>query len=67
MDIKEPVRVFNFNELKKRDRIWNVQHGKWQILTFIDILDKHNKYGIFLNTSYDGVPKFYEDRLKEEK
>lgn len=67
MDIKEPVRVFNFNELKKRDRIWNVQHGKWQILTFIDILDKHNKYGIFLNTSYDGVPKFYEDRLKEEQ
>ena len=67
MNIKEPVRVLNFNELKKGDRIWSVQHRKWRVLTFVEVLSEYNAYGIFLNASYDGEPKFYENRLKEEK
>lgn len=66
MDIKEPVRVLDLNELKKGDRIWSIQHRKWQILTFVDILGKNNRYGIFTNMEHDGVPKFYAGRLKEE-
>ena len=70
MDIKEPVRVLDLNELKKGDRIWSVKDGKWQILTFVDILGKqdvYNRYGIFTNTSHDGLPKFNVSRLKEER
>ena len=67
--IAEPIRVNSFSELKEGDKIWSIKRtGEFEILEFVKTLDAPvEAYSIFLNMSKDGIPKFYEGRLKDEK
>ena len=67
--IAAPIRVHSFSELKAGEQIWSITHsGTVEIIEFVKTFDKPlEKYAIFLNMSKDGIPKFYEDRLKNEK
>ena len=67
--IAEPIRVNSFSELKPGEKIWSIKRfGLFEILEFVKTFDAPNeKYSLFLNMSNDGVPKFYEGRLKDEK
>ena len=67
--IAEPIRVNSFSELKEGDKIWSIKRtGEFEILEFVKTLDAPvETYSIFLNMSKDGIPKFYEGRLKDEK
>ena len=67
--IAEPIRVNLFSELKEGDKIWSIKRtGEFEILEFVKTLDAPvETYSIFLNMSKDGIPKFYEGRLKDEK
>ena len=67
--IAAPIRVHSFSELKPGEQIWSIsRNGTVEIIEFVKTFDKPlEKYAIFLNMSKDGIPKFYEDRLKNEK
>ena len=67
--IAAPIRVYSFSELKSGEQIWSIsRNGTVEIIEFVKTFDKPlEKYAIFLNMSKDGIPKFYEDRLKNEK
>ena len=67
--IAAPIRVHSFSELKSGEQIWSIsRNGTVEIIEFVKTFDKPlEKYAIFLNMSKDGMPKFYEDRLKNEK
>ena len=67
--IAEPIRVNSFSELKEGDKIWSINgNGAFEIIQFVKLLDASVQgYAIFLNTNKDGIPKFYEERLKDEK
>ena len=67
--IAAPIRVHSFSELKAGEQIWSIsRNGTVEIIEFVKTCDKPlEKYAIFLNMSKDGMPKFYEDRLKNEK
>lgn len=67
--ITEPIRVNSFSELKKGQKIWSInRNGMFEIIEFVMTIDSTlEKYSIFLNMSKDGMPKFYEGRLKDEK
>ena len=63
--VNDPVRITNFNQLQKGDKIWTVDHsGKYQIITYICILpNTGSTYAIFLNGDKDGMPKFHHSNL----
>lgn len=65
--IAEPIRVNSFSELKEGDKIWSIKcTGEFEILEFVKTLDAPvEAYSIFINMSKDGIPKFYEGRLKD--
>lgn len=67
--IAEPIRVNSFSELKAGEKIWSIRRdGSFEILEFVNTIDATlEKYSIFLNMCKDGMPKFYEGRLKDEK
>ena len=67
--IAAPIRVRSFSELKSGEQIWSIgRNGTVEIIEFVKTFDKPlEKYAIFLNMSKDGMPKFYENRLKDEK
>ena len=67
--IAAPIRVHSFSELKPGEQIWSIsRNGTVEIIEFVKTFDKPlAKYAIFLNMSNDGIPKFYEGRLKNEK
>ena len=67
--IAAPIRVYSFSELKAGEQIWSITHsGTVEIVEFVKTFDKPlDKFAIFLNMSKDGIPKFYEGRLKNEK
>lgn len=65
--IAELIRVNSFSELKEGDKIWSIKRtGEFEILEFVKTLDAPvEEYSIFINMSKDGIPKFYEGRLKD--
>ena len=67
--IAAPIRVYSFSELKSGEQIWSIsRNGTVEIIEFVKTFDKPlEKYAIFLDMSKDGMPKFYENRLKDEK
>ena len=67
--IAAPIRVHSFSELKVGEQIWSITHnGTVEIIEFVKTFDKPlDKFAVFLNMSKDGIPKFYEGRLKNEK
>lgn len=63
--VDDPVRITNFNQLQKGDKIWTVDHsGKYQIIMYICVLpETGNTYAIFLDHNKDGMPKFHHSNL----
>lgn len=67
--IAEPIRVNSFDELKPGEKIWSInRNGSFEILEFVKTIEAtFENYAIFLNMNKDGMPKFYEGRLKDEE
>lgn len=60
-------RITSIEQLQKGSKIVSVYTGYVEILEFVCPHPHHEKYSVFLNQNYDGIPKFYNPRLKEEK
>lgn len=62
-------RITDIKELKPGDKIWHINkfNGNADILEFVCIHPHNEAYSIFLDINYDGMPKFYNDRIKEEE
>ena len=61
-------RITSVTELKKGDKIVRVTHlGEYEIIEFLCIHPYNEEYSLFLNQNKDGMPKFYNDRLKGEE
>jgi len=60
-------QITNIEQLKKGDKIWIIgPDGLIKIMEFVCIHPHNPEYSIFLNSCYDGMPKFYNKRLSEE-
>jgi hypothetical protein len=61
-------RITSVTELKKGDKIVRVTHlGEYEIIEFLCIHPYNEEYSLFLNQNKDGMPKFYNGRLKGEE
>ena len=63
--VNDPIRITNFDQLRKGDKIWTVDHsGKYQIIMYICVLpETGSTYAIFLDHNKDGMPKFHHSNL----
>ncbi len=61
----EPEKITDIHQLKKGDKIWTIDRfsGDVKILEFVCIHPHDVEYSIFLNETYDGIPKFYNKNL----
>ena len=60
-------RVTSIDQLKAGDKIARVWNGEIKIIEFLCRHPHNKEYSLFLNSTYDGMPKFYNKRLVEEK
>ena len=61
-------RITSITELKKGDKIARVYHnGEYQIIEYLCQHPYNSEYSLFLNQNKDGMPKFYNGRLKGEE
>ena len=62
-------RVSNANQLHSGSKIVRVNpfDGRIERLEYVAPHPHHDKYSLFINDNYDGIPKFYNPRLAEEK
>ena len=61
-------RITSITELNKGDKIVRVHHnGEYEIIEFLCIHPYNEEYSLFLNQNKDGMPKFYNGRLKGEE
>ncbi len=60
-------RVTSIAQLQKGSKMVRVHSGNVEVLEFVCPHPHHEKYSVFLNQNYDGIPKFYNPRLGEEK
>lgn len=62
-------RIVNISELHPGDKIVRVCgfDGRVEILEYVGPHPHHESYSVFLNSTYDGVPKFYNERLQKEE
>lgn len=60
-------KITSISELKKGDKIAHVfGNGNYEIIEFLCIHPYNKEYSLFLNQNKDGMPKFYNNRLKGE-
>ena len=59
-------RITSISELKKGDKIVCIYGDRVIIREFICIHPHNDKYSLFLDENYDGLPKFYNDHLLSE-
>lgn len=61
-------RITSITELKRGNKIVRVNHnGEYEIIEFLSIHPYNEEYSLFLNQNKDGMPKFYNKRLKDEE
>lgn len=60
-------RVTSIEQLHKGSKIVRVHRGNVEELEFVCPHPHHEKYSVFLNQNYDGLPKFYNPRIRDEK
>lgn len=60
-------RVTDINVLKKGDKIVRVYGDRVVIREFICIHPHNEKYSLFIDENYDGIPKFYNENLLSEQ
>lgn len=60
-------RVIKIEQLHKGSKIVRVNSGNVEILEFVCPHPHHDKFSVFLNQNYDGIPKFYNPKLKDEE
>ena len=62
-------RVTNVLQLQPQDKIWSIDNltGRVVIIEFVCVHPHDEKYSVFLNDTYDGLPKFYNEKLEKEK
>ena len=61
-------RITDVSELKKGDKIVRVYHnGEYEIIEYLCPHPYNEEYSLFLNQNKDGMPKFYNNRLKGEE
>lgn len=60
-------RVTSIEQLHKGSKIVRVDGGNVEVLEFVCPHPHHDKYSVFLNQNYDGSPKFYNPKLKDEE
>lgn len=62
-------RITDIKQLKPGDKIWSIDHfsANATIIEFVCIHPHNHEYSVFLNINYDGMPKFYNKRLQEDK
>ena len=60
-------KITKIEQLKAGDKIWTINRftGDVDIMEFVCIHPHNPAYSIFLNENYDGMPKFYNQRLTE--
>ena len=60
-------RITEIKKLKPGDKIWTIDtfSGRVDIIEFVCIHPHNAEYSIFLNSTYDGMPKFFNERLKD--
>ena len=61
-------RITSITELQRGNKIVRVRHnGEYEIIEFLCIHPYNEEYSLFINQNKDGMPKFYNKRLKGEE
>lgn len=60
-------RITEISQLTKGDIIVTIVDHKVVKREFVCVHPRNDKYSIFLNETYDGCPKFYNETLKSRK
>ena len=60
--------ITNISQLNKGDKIWRIQNDTHiEIIEFLCIHPYCPEYSLFIDSSKDGMPKFYNKRLETSK